>query len=268
MTRYGLAGRTLEYGGTCPEPGWAAVAGAPGEPDLRVQAGPGPELPEGARRVLSSPAGEAWEADGARYLRVGERRAVVRAGEAWADDLAHPLGEMVATSLLEGRALELHAGAVVRDGEAWALAGVSGAGKSTLTGLWGSLPGWRRLAEERLLAWPDAEGWLVEAAPWPPGVERSGGIARLAGILLLARAPRPELSAVSPGEAVASLLRATFFLSGSPRSLQAVGRLSADLVRRLPVLRLATPATVEAMAEVAGRLSGRGGAAGGGIPAP
>lgn len=275
---YRVAGRLLEVEGPPPgEPGWAATrvplpVQVPGPacaadpfaiPSLRLARAPACPPPPEARPVLRSPAGRAWEEPGPPrvvHLEAGGRtaRAVPAEGSAsWSgpgDALAHPLGEMLVTTLLEGRALELHGAAVTRGEWAWALVGVSGAGKSTLSGLWSGLPGWRRLAEERLLAWPGAAGWRVEAAPWPPGVERSPGEARLAGILLLARGERPRLEPVSPAAATAALLRATFFLSGSEASLRAVGGLAAALAREVPVLRLSTPASAEALAEAAAAL--------------
>ena len=132
-----------------------------------------------ARRVLLSPAGwEAWEsvrgaqpeacAPDSRVIefRVPPRRArvVPQTGHVTvcsqsneispAFPLAHPMGELVMTTLLEGQAIELHAAAVVDGTSGWALAGVSGAGKSTISNLWRQIPPWRRLAEERLLIWP------------------------------------------------------------------------------------------------------------------
>lgn len=196
-----------------------------------------------ARCVLRSPAG--WEAhegevDGGarREYRVGSRRVQVDVsrGQAWStpiDDgwtFAPPVGELVTTALLEGRALELHASAVVSDtGACWALAGPSGVGKSTISALWAQLPGWRRLAEERLLLWAREGGWHAQAAPWPLNVARSGGVFALRGIVLLAHGTQLRVAPVASARALSAILRCTFFLSGSRVSLEATAAQAAAL---------------------------------------
>lgn len=243
--------------------GWAMCRDdrASAVPGAVIRVVPALDAPADAVRVLRSPAGwEAFEAAGRLAFHVGSGRARVEGARAWVTaegagfPLAHPLGEMVVGALLAGRALELHAAGVARDGDCWALAGVSGVGKSTISALWARRPGWSRMAEERLLLWPAPEGWMAQAAPWPPGVERAPGTARLRGILLLAQAPGMARRPVSPALAAALLLRCTFYLSGSAASTATAAGMAARLAAEVPVARLALANTAEAVAAAAGAL--------------
>lgn len=270
MPGYSLAGRILGVEGfpELVEPdGWGACR-APGTAALRVERAASLPIVEGLEPVWLAPTG--WRAfEGRRSgerviaLEVDGRRAQVSpaAGRALlmapdAEVLTHPLGEVLATTLLEGSAMELHASAVVGlDGRGYALAGVSGVGKTTISGLWSEMPGWRRIAEERLLLWEDG-GWQAEAAPWPPGTWRAAGRMALAGVLLLGHGPRAVMRRLEPARALARILRCTFFFAGSGRSAGAAMSVAGRLIAEVPVWSLEVADTPASVAEAAAMVAG------------
>lgn len=274
MTDFQIADRIFRVGmEAVPDAAWQLGATRGNGEDLRLVAVEALPILEEATPVLRSPAGwEAWEGRvaGRRRIeyRLGGERVQVEVDEGQAFLLQGPVsarnsfwplepprGELVTMALLEGQVLELHAaGVVAPDGTGWALAGPSGTGKSTISAIWAQQPPWRRLTEERLLLWNEGRHWRGEAAPWPLAVHREPGRMLLRGVLFLSHGPCCRLERVPPAHALCSILRCTFFLSGSRTSTEKAAGLARKLLDSVEVYSLEVAPTASSVGEVRERL--------------
>jgi len=102
--------------------------------------------------------------------------------------------------------LLLHAAAVERDGIGRVLAGRSGAGKSTLAALCAN-EGWNVLNDDRVVVYPDADGWRVAGTPWHgSGRFASHRSVPLAALYLLQKHTRDASERLPPADARLALL--------------------------------------------------------------
>lgn len=164
------------------------------------------------------------------------------------------------------------AGVVAQDGRAWLLTGDSGCGKSTLTYAL-ARRGWPVLGDDGVVLeygahGPIAHGWReplrvsIELAEWFPELRQHDALvdwedprhrvaiaatfvrrAAVAGVIVLQRGPRDELSSLAPTSALTTLVRqSTFLLLTDNHARSHLGMLRA-LVESVPCFLLQhTPA--------------------------
>lgn len=120
--------------------------------------------------------------------------------------------------------------------------GVSGAGKSTLARMMCAEPTARVMNDDRQAVTLEPNGFHVWSTPWPG----SAGIARdgdgpLGVVVLIGRAPRPEVRSVSRREALGRLLTTLAIPSWSEAGVEYSLELVERMIERTPIVELAYP---------------------------
>lgn len=235
--------------------------------ELRIERGPMPALPRGARLAFDT--GDGWQlfaAGARRWLRMPDRgrgggaclwqavweaplaRAQIQAGAALmrgatvAHLLQYPLDQILLTqALLPAGGLLLHAAGADTPAGGMVFAGVSGAGKSTLTRMLDGRRGFLFASDDRVVVRPQRGGGLaLHGTPWAG----DAGVARalrapLAALCFLRKSPRPGLVRLRPADALGRLLAVTtvpwYDAAGTGTALAACERLLA----RVPAFELA-----------------------------
>jgi hypothetical protein len=117
--------------------------------------------------------------------------------------------------------------------------GVSGAGKTTLARAFAALPGTLVLSDERSLARPEGQSWVLDGTPW----HGDGGFAvratvPLTAVLVLEQAHEDCLAPLTPARAMASIFRCVFRPLWRPDNQEQVLSTLEQLVRRVPCYAL------------------------------
>ncbi|HEY4818206.1 MAG TPA: hypothetical protein VIH67_12300 [Candidatus Acidoferrum sp.] len=132
----------------------------------------------------------------------------------------------------------LHASSAVRNGRAFLFFGPSGAGKTTIARLAPSDAA--LLTDEISYVRKEQSGYFAHGTPFTGELGRSGEniSAPIAGLYYLVQAPRNNLTALKPAEAVRVLLESVLFFAEDPELVALVFQSACDLVSQLPVYKL------------------------------
>ncbi|MDV2496322.1 MAG: hypothetical protein RX316_08960 [bacterium] len=147
--------------------------------------------------------------------------------------LRYPLDQILTIQLLAfERGMLLHACGVVDEGRGYCFAGASGRGKSTMASLWDGEA--TILNDDRIILRPKGDGFWMYGTPWHgdyPACSPEG--CPVNELFLLAHGPENVLRQLSPGEAAARLLIASFpplwDQEGMAWTLELLDRLTASV---------------------------------------
>jgi hypothetical protein len=163
-----------------------------------------------------------------------QQRAQLRAHPAATlSDIHYFLRAIMALALFRQDALLVHAAGVVTAAGALLFVGHSGAGKSTITTLAGQRP---VLHDDLICLQPQGRGWLASTPPGENGVAISAY--PLAGVLLLAHAPRNTLTPVQPALALAELVANSPVINAAAVHLPRLFDFWRSLLATTPLQRL------------------------------
>lgn len=132
----------------------------------------------------------------------------------------------------------LHSASAIRNGKAVLFAGVSGAGKTTISRLAPSDV--TLLTDEISYVRRRSDGYVAFGTPFAGELAKIGEnvSAPIAAVYLLAQGPENHIDAVSPSEAVRSLLSNILFFAEDEDLVRAAFDSAFEFVSRVPVSRL------------------------------
>jgi len=131
-----------------------------------------------------------------------------------------------------------HSASAIRNGKAFLFAGVSGAGKTTISRL--APPDVTLLTDEISYVRKRDAGYVAYGTPFTGELAKLGEnvSAPLASLYLLAQGSENRIDAISPGEAVRSLLANLLFFAEDEELVQSTFHSAFEFVSQVPVSRL------------------------------
>jgi hypothetical protein len=163
----------------------------------------------------------------------------------WIEQSANPYSIDTALRIVHSLVLArqggllVHAASAVRNGNAFLFAGVSGAGKTTISRL--APPDVTLLTDEISYLRRNGHGYIAHGTPFAGELAKVGENveAPLAALFLLRQAPQNKVERVGDGEAARALLESILFFANDAELVNQVFESACDLVRQVPVYRLA-----------------------------
>jgi hypothetical protein len=166
-------------------------------------------------------------------------------GRGWIQQSANPYSIDTALRIVHSLILArqggllVHAASAVRNGKAFLFAGVSGAGKTTISRLAPSDV--TLLTDEISYLRRNGHGYIAHGTPFAGELAKVGENveAPLSALFLLHQAPENKVERVGDGEAARALLENVLFFANDAELVNHVFESACDLVRQVPVYRLA-----------------------------
>jgi hypothetical protein len=157
--------------------------------------------------------------------------------------LAYPLDELIFLHrIVREGGLMVHSCGILRDGHALLFTGPSGAGKTTISRLMIKHAGALVLSDDRIVLRPDGGGIRIFGTPWHGDGELSAiGSARLRAIHVIRHAPEILAEPLCGSTAACAVLENAFLPAHDPTGAECALDFVAELVERVPVIRLGFP---------------------------
>jgi hypothetical protein len=157
--------------------------------------------------------------------------------------LAYPLDELIFLhKIVREGGLMLHSCGILRDGDALLFAGPSGSGKTTISRLMRKRAGASVLSDDRVVLRPDGSEIRIFGTPWHGDGELSStDSARLRGIHVIRHAGEILAEPLCGASAACAVLENAFLPAHDPIGADTAVDFVANLVKRVPVIRLGFP---------------------------